>query len=109
MLILSKYKSIKEFPLDIDLIEQSSIKTKLKKATAIYIFDLDDEPFDYVVTFAIINHLITFANKPQMLERGVAIALSADRRVKPIINKKIIKQSNIKLSSTLLKVSKIYE
>ena len=107
--ILSKYKSIKNYPLNIILIKENSVKRELQDATAIYLFDLSDEALDFVINFATKNHIITFANKLEMLKRGVSIALSADRRVKPIINKKIIKNSDIQLNSTLLKVSKIYE
>ena len=107
--ILKKYKSIKNHPLNIVLIKENNVKKDLKDATAIYLFNLSDEILDFVINFAIKNHIITFANKLEMLKRGVSIALSADRRVKPIINKKIIKKSDIQLNSTLLKVSKIYE
>jgi len=93
----------------IELIPQHLILQNLKNTTAIYIFNLDKTYLKYVVNFAKKRNLITFSDSPSLLQYGVTVSILNKRRVRPILNRKIIKESNISFSSTLLKVSFIYE
>lgn len=105
-----KLKSLilKKYDFDIELLSENNI-SNLKETSAMYLFELDREDLQKVLSFAKKREVITFANKLDMLEYGVAISISNQRRPKPIINKRVIRSSNISLSSTLLKASVIYE
>jgi len=109
-LISKKHKKIAKFDLDIEIISEKEVKeSDIIDANGIYFFPINDKIMKYLIDYSIKNSILTFSNINEMLNQGVAIGLLTDRRIKPIINKKIIKKSKIKLNSTLLKVSKIYE
>ncbi len=99
---------INEYKLNTILAENLTIDD-LKIATAIYIFDIDDKYVKIITNFAKKHKLITFANKSAMLKKDIVVALSIKKRVQPLINLKVLKSSNIKLSYKIFKVSKIYE
>lgn len=100
---------LKRYDLSIELIPQNRIVKNLDKTTAIYIFNLDSEYLEYVVNFAKKRNRITFSNSPSLLQYGVMISILNKRRVRPILNRRSIKESRISFSSTLLKVSTIYK
>jgi hypothetical protein len=102
-LILRKYSPT------IDLISEKEIFSKLKNTTAIYLFDLDYKYIEYVVQYAKKRSILTFSNNPSLLQYGVMTSILNKRRVRPVLNREAIRSSGISLSSTLLKVSFIYE
>lgn len=106
---LKKLISKKYSNFSLELIPQNLIFKNLKNTSAIYLFNLDTEYIDYVVNFAKQRNLITFSNTPSLLQYGVAVSILNKRRVRPVLNRAVLKESNISLSSTLLKVSFIYE
>jgi hypothetical protein len=97
-----------EYDLEIILIDEFNIET-LKKTSAIYLFDINDELIKKVTDFAIKNQILTFANNSNMLKKEIAISLFITKKVQPMINLKVLKDSNISLSHKIFKVSKVYE
>ncbi len=81
----------------------------LKKASAVYLFDIDDNLINEITNFTIKNHIITFALNSNMLKKNITISLLIAKKVQPIINLKVLKDSNITLSHKIFKVCKVYE
>jgi hypothetical protein len=98
----------KKYKFQIELIPQNQI-SKLKTSSALYLFDLETRYLKKALRFAKERHLITFSKSPALLRFGVVASILNKRRVRPILNKRAIVESGISLSSTLLKVSFIYE
>jgi hypothetical protein len=67
------------------------------------------EKMKKVLLLAQKNKILTFSYSKDDLAHGSILALNIGKKVKPIINLKALKESNISIRDVLLKISTVYK
>lgn len=108
--------NIRKFPVKIQLLSEqvmlndSEIKTSYSDMAGIYFLDqLSDDSIRSITELAIKHQLITYSPFKGDVEMGVLGGLSVEAKVRPYINMKVLKRSNIQLTPFFLKVIKRYD
>ncbi len=78
------------------------------KNSLVFLFDSSEFKIDKVLAYCIKNHIITMSYSSTYLKDGVILSLHVGRNLKPYLNIKAAKQSEIIFKNTLLSVSKIF-
>lgn len=108
--IHEKYPNgIKNIEIDIRLVQYDEFIDKRDKSTLVYLLDSFENRVIKIIDLAKELKVITFANDKSYLNFGVNMSLDIDKKVRPFINLKAMKENNISPRPTLLKISKLYE
>lgn len=99
------------FPLQTLLIDTSEFIRSPPDVTALLLMGnpLDPSVYPRVRRYAEEKSIIVFAINLEDLKTYASVGLFFGRSVRPMINKKLLIQSNIKLKATLIRFSKVYE
>jgi len=102
---------IKNIPIQVTSISyQSFLNGEYDKPAGIFLLDkLSTDEITPISFYGINNQLIVYSPYDGDVEKNITAGLSIGARVRPIINVKNIKSSNIKIKPFFLKVTKKYE
>lgn len=78
------------------------------KANIYYLFPTNISNIKRAIKSATLNQALTFSYSQRDLEQGVMLSVLVGVKVKPILNLKAIKSSNITFRPVLLDISEIY-
>lgn len=105
--IEKKYKNgIKNYSIGCNLSEYGH--NKAPSATILYLFPSTQEKMQAITSYARQHKQLTFAYSKDDLAYGVLFSLSIGAEVKPVVNLDVMKESNISLRPTLLKIAQRY-
>jgi len=90
-------------------IEQLEKLSNFKPAGIYLVEAFEDENLQELINYAINHQIIIYSPFAGAVEQGVTASLIIEARVKPYINSKTLKTSQLQLKSFFLKVSKKYE
>lgn len=106
--ILHKYPNgIKTYPIQVALVSYTQIQNT--KANIYYLMPTDEKEIKKVLLLAKKEKRMTFSYLKDDLAYGSMLALSIGTKVKPILNLRAVKESNIIFPDVLLKISTIYQ
>lgn len=106
--ILTSYPNgIKKSPIKVRLCPYRHVQTI--KANIYYLMPATKEKMKKVLLLAQKNKILTFSYSKDDLAHGSILALNIGKKVKPIINLKALKESNISIRDVLLKISTVYK
>lgn len=108
--ILDKYSKIKNFKLEVLIIDEIELESKLNNLNAIYLFnDLHENTIKKVLDYSVANNAIIFANKLSMLENRAMIGLEVKKSFIIYVNSDLINRAKIDFHLSFLKVIQKYE
>lgn len=110
-LIRTLNPEVNGFPLKTVLIDTATFTLSPPQVSALLLMgNPDDEAYYAAVrTFAVRKSIIVFALRMKDLERYATIGLFFGKSVRPIINKKLMIESNIRMKTTFLKFARVYD
>lgn len=99
------------FPLKTVLIDTAAFALSPPPVSALLLMGNPDDETRYaaVRAFAVKQSIIVFALRMKDLERYATIGLFFGKSVRPIINKKLMIESNIRMKTTFLKFARVYD
>ncbi len=108
--IEQKYKDgLKSFNLSITIVSYNNINSYNTKANLYYLFPTNQQNIINIIKKAKKSNALTFSYEKSNLQNGVMSSVLIGSKVKPILNLKAIKSSNITFRPLLLKISEIYQ
>ncbi|WP_373072291.1 YfiR/HmsC family protein [Sulfurimonas sp.] len=102
-------EGISGYEIKINVIEYANLKECSNETNAVYVFPSSKENIDNIVQKYKSCHTVTFAYDKNYLSNNVMLSISLDKKVKPIINLKAVKDSGISFRPILLSISKVYK
>jgi len=83
-------------------------KLTTSNANIFYMFPAPKETILKAVAYAYTKKALTFAYDEQDLHYGVMVSLNIAKKIKPVLNLKAIKKSNIEMRPVLINISHIF-
>lgn len=102
---------IKKIPLSITTlsVNQLDILDSFNPAGIFIVEEITNRLLQYIINYGIKRQIIIYSPFTGAVEQGVTAGLFIGARVKPYINSKTLKTSQLQLKSFFLKVSEFYE
>ncbi len=93
------------------LIETAEFARTPRPVTALLIMGETEDPEIYrrVREFAVRHSVVVFAIRMEDVKQNATIGLFFGKSVRPIINKRLLLESNIRFKTTFLKFAKVYD
>jgi len=106
-----KRGKIKKIPISVDIIPSTELdKLSERKYAGIYLVEeVEGTSLHFLIDYGIKQQLILYSPFAGAVEQGVTAGLVIEARVKPYVNSRTLKTSQLQLKSFFMKVSKQYE
>ena len=105
-------KKIKNYKLNIIVLKEKDIKKYCQthnNIDAIYMFDLSNDIWSYIKKFTIKHNITVYCYKKDGLKKGGLFYIEFTDKIHILVNKKVLKQSNMIFNSQFLQILEVYD